>query len=64
MTTRRVVSSLVAAAFAVVTATAHAQTTGQKPFEPQVGLRVNLEIDLVARYIERLLPASTSASES
>ena len=37
MTIRRVVSSLVAAAFAVVAATAHAQTTGQKPFEPQVG---------------------------
>src|SRR5918994_3580055 len=37
MTTRRVISFLVAAAFAVVAGTADAQTTGQKPFEPQVG---------------------------
>jgi precorrin-6B methylase 2 len=37
MTTRRVISSLVAAAFAMAAATAYAQTTGQKPFEPQVG---------------------------
>jgi precorrin-6B methylase 2 len=37
MTTRRLISSLVAAAFALVAATAHAQATGQKPFEPQVG---------------------------
>src|SRR5687768_14821360 len=37
MTTRRVISFLAAAAFAVVAGTADAQTTGQKPFEPQVG---------------------------
>ncbi len=37
MTTRRVISFLVAATFAVVAGTADAQTTGQKPFEPQVG---------------------------
>src|SRR5688500_9798756 len=37
MTTRRVISFLAAAAFAIVAGTADAQTTGQKPFEPQVG---------------------------
>ena len=37
MTTRRVISFLVAAAFALVAGTTYAQTTGQKPFEPQVG---------------------------
>ena len=37
MTTRRVISFLVAAAFALVAGTTDAQTTGQKPFEPQVG---------------------------
>ena len=37
MTTRRVISFLAAAAFALVSGTTHAQTTGQKPFEPQVG---------------------------
>jgi hypothetical protein len=35
MTIRRVISSLVVLAFAA--GTAFAQTTGQKPFEPQVG---------------------------
>jgi precorrin-6B methylase 2 len=37
MTTRRVSSFLVASAFALVSVTAYAQTTGQKPYEPQVG---------------------------
>ena len=37
MTTRRVSSLLAAAAFALVAGMAYAQTTGQKPFEPQVG---------------------------
>jgi methyltransferase family protein len=37
MTIRRVISFLVAAAFALVAGTTYAQTTGQKPFEPQVG---------------------------
>jgi precorrin-6B methylase 2 len=37
MTTRRLIISLAALAFALATGTASAQTTGQKPFEPQVG---------------------------
>jgi precorrin-6B methylase 2 len=37
MKTRRIISSLTTLAVAFAAVTAHAQTTGQKPFEPQVG---------------------------